>query len=47
MTQRDRRLDAILDIIKSLDALPIEYEPTVATLWQALGEIEALAQEDQ
>ena len=40
-------MDRILDIIKSLDALPIEYEPTVATLWQALREIEALAEEDE
>jgi len=38
-------MDRILDIIRSLDALPIEYEPTLEILWHALREIESIAEE--
>lgn len=40
------RLDKIQTIIMELDQLPMDHEPKVSDLWEALRRIETLAKGD-
>lgn len=41
------RLDAIASVVRKLDALPLDHEPTREILWNAIREIEDFAGEGE